>query len=73
MAAGQVALILLRWGLAQYPYLITFAGAAAPTSTLRLLTGELGVGALVLFPSFGYLFYVFKGQHDATELRQSME
>lgn len=64
-AAGQVALILLGWGLAQYPYIIvpdlTFAAAATETSTLRLLAWTLAAGALVLFPSFAYLFYVFKG------------
>lgn len=64
-AAAQVALILWGWGLAQYPYLvppdITIAGAAAPTITLELVLGALGLGAVVLFPSLYYLFRVFKG------------
>lgn len=64
-AAGQVALILVGWGVAQYPYLvvpdITLAGARTADATLRLLTWALAVGALLLFPSFGYLFFVFKG------------
>ncbi|HMB93443.1 MAG TPA: cytochrome d ubiquinol oxidase subunit II [Rhodothermales bacterium] len=63
-AAGQVTLILLGWGLAQYPYLVvpdlTFAGAATDASTLRLLVWTLAIGAIVLFPSFGYLFHIFK-------------
>lgn len=63
-AAGQVLLILLGWGLAQYPYLIipdlTFAEAAAPARTLSLLAWTLGLGAFLLVPAFGYLFYVFK-------------
>jgi cytochrome d ubiquinol oxidase subunit II len=35
---------------------------AAPRITLQLLLGALAVGALLLFPSFFYLFRVFKGQ-----------
>ncbi len=65
-AAGQVILILWGWALAQYPYIvqpdITIQSAAAPPETLRLLLVALGAGALVLFPSFYYLFRVFKGQ-----------
>jgi len=65
-AAGQVALILAGWGLAQYPYLVvpdvTFSAAATATPTLRLLVWVLAAGALLLIPSFGYLFYVFKGR-----------
>jgi cytochrome d ubiquinol oxidase subunit II len=64
-AAGQVALILVGWGLAQYPYLVvpdvTFAGAATSPATLRLLVWTLAVGAVVLVPSFLYLYSVFKG------------
>jgi len=64
-AAGQVTLILWGWGLAQFPYLvvphITIFNAAAPPATLRLLLAALGIGALLLFPSFYYLFRVFKG------------
>jgi cytochrome d ubiquinol oxidase subunit II len=65
-AACQVTLILWGWALAQYPYLvqpdITIKSAASPPETLRLLLMALGAGALVLFPSFFYLFRVFKGQ-----------
>jgi cytochrome d ubiquinol oxidase subunit II len=64
-AAGQVTLILWGWGLAQFPYLvepgITIYNAAAPRQTVRLLLAALIVGALVLFPSFNYLYRVFKG------------
>ena len=63
-AAGQVGLILLGWSLAQYPYLIvpdvSIKATAAEPATLRLLAVTLTVGAVVLFPSFGYLFYVFR-------------
>jgi len=65
-AAGQVTLILWGWALAQFPYIvepdITIQSAAAPRETLRLLFVALCAGALVLFPSFYYLFHVFKGQ-----------
>ena len=63
-AAAQVALILSGWALAQYPALvipdITIQAAAAPQVTLEFLSVTLLVGALVLFPSLGYLFVVFK-------------
>ena len=65
-AAAQVTLILLGWALAQYPHLvepdITIASAAAPRTTLQLLLGALAAGAILLFPSYYYLFRVFKGE-----------
>jgi cytochrome d ubiquinol oxidase subunit II len=65
-AVGQVTLILLGWASAQYPYIvepdITITSAAAPRATLRLLLMALIAGAILLFPSFYYLFRVFKGQ-----------
>ncbi|HXG64814.1 MAG TPA: cytochrome d ubiquinol oxidase subunit II, partial [Blastocatellia bacterium] len=64
-AAAQVTLILWGWAAAQFPYLvepdITIYNAAAPPATLRLTLAALAVGALLLFPSFYYLFRVFKG------------
>jgi len=67
-AVGQVSLILIGWALAQYPYLIvpdvTIADAATEFATLRFLLWALALGALVLFPSFGYLFYVFRRRVD---------
>jgi cytochrome d ubiquinol oxidase subunit II len=66
LAALQVSLILCGWALAQFPYLvepdITIGSAAAPRQTLRLLLIALAAGALLLFPSFYYLFRVFKGR-----------
>jgi cytochrome d ubiquinol oxidase subunit II len=63
-AIGQVTLILVGWSLAQFPHLIlpdvTIANSAAAEATLRLLTITLGVGALVLFPSLAFLYYIFK-------------
>lgn len=70
-AAGQVTLILLGWAFAQYPYLIepdlSIASAAAPPITLQLLLGALAAGVLVLFPSYYYLFRVFKGGKNNDE------
>ena len=64
-AIAEVTLILTGWSLAQYPKLITpdvtISNAAAPESTLRLLTYAVVAGAMVLFPSLFFLFRVFKG------------
>jgi len=66
-AAAQVTLILSGWALAQFPYLvqpdIAIASAAAPRLTLELLLGALTAGAIVLFPSLYYLFWIFKGRN----------
>jgi cytochrome d ubiquinol oxidase subunit II len=63
-AVGQVTLILVGWGLAQYPHIVvpdlTLSNTATVTSTLDLLRSALAVGAVVLFPAFAYLFYIFK-------------
>jgi cytochrome d ubiquinol oxidase subunit II len=73
-AAGQVTLILLGWALAQFPHLvepdITIAAAAAPRITLQLLLSALAAGALLLFPSYYYLFRVFKGETAITALSE---
>jgi cytochrome d ubiquinol oxidase subunit II len=70
-AVGQVTLILWGWAFAQFPYLvvpdITIFNAAAPHATLRLLFAALVVGALLLFPSFYYLFRVFKGKRRSEQ------
>lgn len=63
-AAAQVTLILLGWAFAQFPYLVepdvSISSAAAPQITLQLLLGALVAGALLLFPSYYYLFRIFK-------------
>ncbi|MGH7268303.1 MAG: cytochrome d ubiquinol oxidase subunit II [Candidatus Rokuibacteriota bacterium] len=68
-AVGQVTGILTGWALAQAPHLVvpdlTLAGSAAEPATLRLLVWALGAGAVVLFPAFAYLFYVFKRKDPA--------
>jgi len=63
-AAAQVTLILLGWAFAQYPHIvepdITIFSAAAPRITLQLLLAALVAGAVLLFPSYYYLFRIFK-------------
>jgi len=72
-AAAQVSLIILGWALAQFPYLVepgmTIYSAAAPHTTLQLLIVALAAGVLLLFPSYYYLFRVFKGE-TSTFLRR---
>ncbi|MBW6502798.1 cytochrome d ubiquinol oxidase subunit II [bacterium] len=63
-AAAQVSLLLIGWGMAQYPYLvrpdITVFSAAASSGTLRYLLGALAAGAVLLFPAIFFLLWVFK-------------
>ena len=65
-AAAQVTMILLGWAFAQFPNLvepdISIAAAAAPRSTLQLLLVALVAGAILLFPSYYYLFRIFKSE-----------
>jgi len=72
-AATQVTLILLGWALAQFPHLvepeITIASAAALRTTLQLLLGALVAGALLLFPSYYYLFRIFKSETSVAQTR----
>ena len=67
LAGAQVTLLLVGWGVAQYPYLIapdlTLASSAAPRPTLVLTAMTLPFGAAALIPSLWYLFKVFKGQN----------
>ena len=63
-AGAQVTLILLGWAWAQFPYLVepdvTIYSASASRATLQLLFVALVAGVLVLFPSYYYLFRIFK-------------
>ena len=68
----QVTLVLWGCGLALYPYLdppdLTVHNAAASRRTLSLLLTALAAGAVILFPSLGYLFRVFKAHKFAERL-----
>jgi len=65
-AAAEIALLLLGWGVAQYPYLaypdMRLAEVAAPMATLRFVVLSLPVGGLLLFPSLWLLLTVFKSR-----------
>lgn len=63
-AAAQASFILWGWAWTQFPWLIppdrTITALAAPRVTLELILGALGVGTVILLPSFIYLFGIFK-------------
>lgn len=69
LAIVQTTLIMLGWGLAQYPYLVvpdlTLWNTAAPESVLRPLLIALVAGTIVIIPSFWYLYAVFKGRMES--------
>ncbi len=65
----QVILIILGWGLAQFPYLVapnlTFSNTAAPDSVLRPVLIVIVIGGIMLVPAFWYLYAVFKRRTTA--------
>jgi cytochrome d ubiquinol oxidase subunit II len=65
-AIAEVTLILVGWGLAQYPKIIIpdvgIFNSSAPAVTLRLLIMVLVVGAVILFPSLVFLYSLFNGK-----------
>ena len=62
----QVVLIILGWGFAQFPYLVspnlTFSNTAAPDTVLRPILVVVVFGVIILIPAFWYLYAVFKGK-----------
>jgi cytochrome d ubiquinol oxidase subunit II len=60
LAAAAVALVVLGWGVAQYPYLLGthlgIAEAAAPDPTLQVTIAVAITAALLIFPSLALLF-----------------
>lgn len=70
-AVAQVVLLLVGWGLAQYPYVVypdlTLAAAKAPDATLWFVLLALPFGAALLVPSLWLLFAVFKGQRAGND------
>lgn len=65
-AVAEVALIIVGWGAAQYPYLdvpdLTLAAASAPRQVQVALLWALAAGAVFLFPALYLLFRTFKGE-----------
>lgn len=69
-AALTVACVILGWGVAQYPLIIPPSidvhTSKGPDSVLWAMIIAIAAGAVVLVPSLGWLFYLFKGQHPGT-------
>jgi cytochrome d ubiquinol oxidase subunit II len=69
-AVIEVAVLLVGWALAQYPYLVvpdlTYGNAAASDAMLKVNLIVYGIGAIVLIPSLALLFALFKGKNPAT-------
>jgi cytochrome d ubiquinol oxidase subunit II len=63
-ASAEVALLIVGWASAMYPFVIypdvTIAGAAASEPTLRFVLLALPCGAALLIPSLWLLFRVFR-------------
>lgn len=64
--AALVALVLFGWFAVAFPFVIglkqgiSIVDAAAPPAALQALLHALIVGAALIFPALGYLFWVFK-------------
>lgn len=69
MAVAWVALILVGWSLAQYPYLIvpdlTVDNAAASDAMMTVALWTYAIGAVFLIPALYLLFRLFKGENPA--------
>lgn len=61
--ALAVAAILWAWAVAQYPRILvggpTLGAAAAPPAVIHSMVWALGLGALIVVPSLGWLFWLF--------------
>ncbi len=65
-AGTAVATVLWAWAVAQYPALIppdvTVQSTKSPDPVLRATLGAIAAGAVLLVPSLGLLFHLFKGK-----------
>ncbi|MFF4897879.1 cytochrome d ubiquinol oxidase subunit II [Streptomyces sp. NPDC001068] len=70
-AGAAVALVLLGWGVAQYPYLLgthlTIDAAAAPTATLWVQIGVVIAAGVLILPSLVVLFRLAGRDHLQAE------
>jgi cytochrome d ubiquinol oxidase subunit II len=70
-AAAQASFLLWGWAWSQFPWLVppshSIAELAAPRITMQLVLSVLGVGTVILLPSFFYLFRIFKGRGTVFE------
>ncbi len=67
--AAQVTFVLWAWAVGQWPYLVppdlTIADAAAPVAVLSAWLVVIAVGMVLVIPSLGVLFGVFKARNPA--------
>jgi cytochrome d ubiquinol oxidase subunit II len=67
--AAQVTFVLWAWAVGQWPYLVppdlTIADAAAPAAVLSAWLVVIAVGMVLVIPSLGVLFGVFKARNPA--------
>lgn len=70
-AAGAVALLLVAWAAAQYPYIlqpgVTIPEAAAGEAVLEAMLISLAVGAALLVPSLVWLYTLFQREAPVEE------
>jgi cytochrome d ubiquinol oxidase subunit II len=70
-AAAQASFLLWGWAWSQFPWLIppshTITELSAPRITQQLVLTVLGVGTVILLPSFVYLFRIFKRRETVFE------
>jgi cytochrome d ubiquinol oxidase subunit II len=63
-AAAQVAMVVVGWGFAMRGHFIlpdvSIATAGARPEVMPALAAALGLGAIVLLPALGYLYWLFK-------------
>ncbi|MDO8526113.1 MAG: cytochrome d ubiquinol oxidase subunit II [Deltaproteobacteria bacterium] len=66
-----VIAVTLGWAVAQYPVLIppaiTLANAKSPDTVLKAMFFGLVFGSILLLPSLGFLFYLFKGKRPPSK------
>jgi cytochrome d ubiquinol oxidase subunit II len=64
LVVALTALLLLSWGISQYPYIIppdvTATDASSPLETQQFLLVGIIIALIIVLPSLWYLFYVFK-------------
>jgi cytochrome bd ubiquinol oxidase subunit II len=64
LVVALTALLLLSWGISQYPYVIppdvTAAEASSPQETQQFLLVGIIIALIIVLPSLWFLFYVFK-------------
>ena len=75
LIVALTALLLLSWGISQYPYIIppdvTAASASSPQETQTFLLVGIIIALIIVIPSLWFLFYVFKLKKVTTDAAQN--